>query len=191
MRTFINGLLKGRMTRWSMLVAVVVAGGLSLAAMQQHHYRWGGAWVGGHFNADGKTIGLVFNCLQIPIDSEAQTEAIRVDPLMWDADTAGLLSAFGADNLTGGVGEGRMVSNDTGEWTLLCYAQKTGNPPSTVAVVMYSGTFKFLSHDTAVINYTIAVYPLAADGHSPDLSVKPLWVSPEPITDDVKRVPML
>ncbi len=190
MRTSVTGLLKGRSARCSILVVVLIAGGLSLASMEQRHYRWGGAWVGGHLNAD-KTIGLVFNCLQIPIDPEGQTEAIRVDPLMWDAATAGLLAAFGADNLTGGVGQGRMVSNDTGEWTLLCYAQKTGNPPSTVAVVMYSGTFKFLSQDTAVINYTLAVYPLAADGHSPDMSQDPLWASPEPITDDVKRVPML
>jgi hypothetical protein len=184
MRTFMTGLLKGRMIRWSILAVALAAGGLSLASMQQHHYRFGGAWVGGH-------TGFVFNCLQIPTDPEGQTEAIRVDPLMWGADIAGLLTAFQADNLTGAVGEGRMISQDTGTWTLLAYAQKTGNPPTTTAVLLYSGTWKFTSPDTAVIKYTANAYPLASDGYFPDLNA-PLLPQPiGPITDTVKRVPML
>ncbi len=162
---------------------VLVAGGLALATMNTHHYRWGGAWVGG-------VPGFVYNCVQIPLDSEGQTEAIRVDPLMWGGDIAGLLNAFGADYLTGAVGQGQMTSQDTGRWTLYAYAQKTGNPPVTTAVVAYAGTWTYTSPDTAFIIYSVTVYPISKDGFSPDLTT-PLW-GPSPLmTNDVKRVPML
>lgn len=83
-----------------------------------------------------------------------------------------------------------MISSDTGKWTLFAYAQKTGNPPMTTAVVAYSGTWKFTSHDTAVIQYTATVYPISADGFSPDMTT--IFYGPTPvITDDVKRVPIL
>ena len=184
MRSFTIGLLKGRRLGWSILLVALAAGGLSLAWMGKNHYRFGGAWVGGH-------PGFMWNCLQIPTDPAGQTEAIRVDPLMWGTDVAGLLGAFGADQLTGAVGEGKMISPDTGTWTLLAYAQATGNPPTTTAAVLYSGSWKFTSQDTAVIKYTLAVYPVSADGYFPDLSATPWYVSPEPITDTVKRVPLL
>ncbi len=183
MRTFLTGLLKGRTTRWSILAVVLAAGGLSLAWMYPHQYRWGGGWVGGH-------PGFVFNCVQIPLDPEGRIEAARVDPLAWGSDIAGLLDAFGADTLTGTVGEGKMISQDTGRWTLYAYAQKSGNPPTITAVAVYSGTWKFTSHDTAVINYTVTVYPLSADGFSPDLAT-PLYGPSDVLTDNVKRVPVL
>ncbi len=183
MRTFITGLLKGRAKRWSILAVVLAAGGLALASLESRHYRWGGAWVGG-------VPGFVFNCLQIPIDSEGQTEAIRVDPLAWGSDIAGLLAAFGADTLTGAVGQGKMISNNTGVWTLLAYAQKTGNPPITTAVAAYSGTWTFTSPDTAVIIYNVTVFPISADGFSPDLNT-PLYGPSDLVTNNVKRVPIL
>jgi len=61
-----------------------------------------------------------------------------VDCLKWGADLAGLLSAFGANQLTSAIGEGKMISTDTGTWTLLAYAQAAGNPPTTTAAVLYS-----------------------------------------------------
>jgi hypothetical protein len=184
MRTFITGLLKGRRLRWSILAVVLAAGGLSLAWVDQIQYRFGGAWVGGH-------PGFAWNCLQIPIDPAGRTEAIRVDVLKWGPDIAGLLAAFGADSLTSAIGEGKMISTDTAKWTLLAYAQASGNQPTTTAAILYSGSWKFTSQETAVITYTVAVYPISEDGYSPDLSATPLWVSPAPITDDVKRVPRL
>jgi len=177
------GLLKRRILRWSILAVVLAAGGLSLAWMNQEQYRFGGGWVGGH-------PGFVWNCTQIPTDPAGRTEAVRVEPLMWGADIAGLLSAFGADHLTSAIGEGRMISNDTGKWTLFAYAQKTGNPAVTTAVLSYSGTWKFTSHDTAVIQYMVTVYPISADGFSPDMTT--ILYGPTPIiTDNVKRVPIL
>lgn len=176
------GLLNRRMIRWSLLALAV--GGLSLAWTEKNHYRFGGAWVGGH-------PGFSWNCLQIPLDPAGRTEAIRVDVLKWGADVAGLLSAFGADQLTSAIGEGRMISADTATWTLLAYAQASGNPPTTKAAILYPGSWTFTSQNTAEITYTVAVYPISADGYSPDLSAPPLYVSPEPITDTVKRVPTL
>ncbi len=188
MRTFMTGLPKGSTMRWSILAAVLAAGGLSLAWMDQrpldqHHYRFGGAWVGGH-------AGFMYNLLQIPTDPAGKTEAFRVEPLAWGADIAGLLSAFGADKLTDAVGEGQMISQDTARWTCFAYAQASAIPAVT-AVAVYTGTFKFLSPDTAEVTYTVQIYPLSADGYYPDFS-KPLLPEPiGPISDSVKRVPIL
>lgn len=185
MRTYMKGLLKGRTMLWGSVAAILAAGGLALATMNSHHYRWGGAWVGG-------VPGFVWNCLQIPLDPEGKTEAIRVEPLMWGDDIAGLLYYYadGADYLTGAVGQGQMISQDTGRWTLYAYAQKTSTPPVTTAVVVYSGTWAYTSPDTAVITYTATLYPLSKDGFSPDLAA-PKWGPSAPMKNDVKRVPIL
>jgi hypothetical protein len=184
MRTFMTGLLKGRMVRWGILPVVLVFAGLSLA-WDQHHYRLGGAWVGA-----GSV--LTWNCLQAPLDAEGRTAAIRVDPTSWGPEFAGLLAAFGADAVTGTVGQARMISRDTQKWTLTGYAVQVGNPQVVKAIFVYSGTWKFNSPDTAVLDYSLNVYAPTANGY-PDLNapiIVPGLLPATGLTDKATRVPL-
>ena len=185
MKSFLIGLLKGRKFRFGVLAVVLAAAGLSIAWLGPEHYRLGGAWIGG-------TSGHPqWNCLQIPLDPAGQTEALRVSLVGWGPEFAGLLSAFGANTVTDGVGEGRMISQDTAQWSFVCYAQVAGNPPVKTAILVYSGTFKFTGQDTAALVYTLRVYLASADADGdgyPDAGVLPVLTIPD-IPDSAKRVP--
>ena len=187
MKTFINKLLKGRFTRWGFLAVLVIAAGATVAAMNQRQYKLGGAWI-------GAGAALTWNCLQAPMDAEGRTAAIRVQATSWGDEFAELLPAFGADTLTGAaVGEARMISRDTQKWTLIGHAVQAGNPQVMKAILVYSGTWKFTSHDTAVLHYSLNVYLPTADGY-PDLSAPVIIPGVLPVTgltDTAKRVPML
>ena len=166
-------------------LGAALAGLLTIAASTdgQGQHKLGGAWIGGH-------PGFVWNLLQIPLDPAGQTEAFRVSVLQYGADFAGLLSGFGADRLTDCIGEGRMISQDTAKWQCVGYAQAVGNPPTTTAIVVYSGTFKFTGLDTALCVYTVSVYLASADANGdgyPDAGAQPAVTIP--VTDTAKRVP--
>ncbi len=158
MKTIVNGLLRGRITRWGMLAGVLlVVAGVSVAWMPPEHYQLGGGWIG----SGG---GMTWSCLQIPLDPAGRTDAIRVKTTAYDANTAGLLASFGANTLSDGVGEGRMISRDTSKWSMVSYAQVAGNPLQTAAILVYSGTWTFTGPDDAVINYSLTVYPPSESG---------------------------
>ncbi|MCL4177715.1 MAG: hypothetical protein KJ072_08195 [Verrucomicrobia bacterium] len=157
MKTIVNGLLQSRITRWVCFASLLAAVGLSVGWRNQRHYQLGGGWIG----SGG---GMTYSCLQIPLDPAGRTDAIRVKTTAYDAITAGLLAGFGADTLSDGVGEGRMISRDTSKWSMVGYAQVAGNPLQTTAILVYSGTWTFTSPDDAVINYSLTVYPPSASG---------------------------
>jgi hypothetical protein len=183
MKKFINGLLKGRIIRWSILAVVLAVVGLSVAWLDRPCYRLGGGWIGGH-------PGFVWNLQQIPLDPLGQTEAFRVIALQWGTDFAGLLTGFGADSVTDCVGEGRMISHDTAKWQCVGYAQVAGNPPTTTAILVYAGTFKFTARDRAAVVYALNVFPAGADADGdgyPDAGAQPAVTIP--VTDTAKRVP--
>ena len=168
----------------------LVAGTLSVTGFGQRHYRLGGAWVGGRS-------GFLWSALQSPLDPLGQTAAARPILKHFDAQFAGLLAAFGADNLSDAVGEARMISPDTARWTLLAHAQATPHQPGdlleTKAILIYFGTWKYTSEDTAVLNYTVKVYPASADADDdgyPDANAQPILTVPG-IVDNARRVPIL
>jgi hypothetical protein len=163
---------------------------LCVTGFGQKYYRLGGAWVGGR-------PGFLWSGLQTPLDPLGQTAASRPILKHFDAQFAGLLAAFGADNLSDAIGEVRMISPDTARWTHLAHAQATPNQPGdlleTKAIVLYSGTWKFTSQDTAVVNYTVNVYPASADADGdgyPDANAQSVLTIPG-IVDTAKRVPIL
>ena len=89
-----------------------------------------------------------------------------------------------------------MINSDTGRWTLLSHAQLTprqpGDPLVTKAILISYGTWTYTSEDTAVLNYTINVYPAAADADGdgfPDGNAQPAMAIP--VVDTAKRVPIL
>jgi len=185
MKTIVNGLLKWRVLRWAIIPMVLVFAGLSLA-WDQHHYRLGGSWV-------GVGAAMTWNCVQAPMDPEGQTAAIRVDPVSWGPEFAGLLTAFGADAVTGAIGQARMISRDTQKWTLTGKIVHAGSPQVAKAILVYSGTWKFTSPDTAVLNYSLNVYAPTADGY-PDLSapvIIPGLLPATGLTDTATRAPVL
>ena len=168
----------------------LVAGALCVTGFDHKHYQLGGAWVGGH-------PGFTWSAIQAPLDPLGQTCATRPILKYCDAQFAGLLAAFGADSLSDAVGEVRMVNSDTARWTLIAYAQATPHQPGDLllnkAIVMFSGTWKYTSQDTVVLNYTVNVYLPSADADGdgyPDANSQPVLTIPG-VVDNARRVPIL
>jgi len=168
----------------------LLAGTLCVTGFGQKYYRLGGAWVGGH-------PGFTWSAIQAPMDPLGQTCCDRPIVKYFDAQFAGLLAAFGADNLSDAIGEARMISPDTAKWTLISYAQATphqlGDLLQNKAIVVFSGTWKFTSDDTVVLNYTVNVYLPSADADGdgyPDAGAQPALTIPG-VVDNAKRVPIL
>ena len=173
------------------LVGLALVGGtLRVTGFGQVFFRLGGAWVGGH-------PGFTWSAIQAPMDPLGQTCAARPIVKYYDAQFAGLLASFGADSLSDVVGEARMISPDTARWTLISYAQATPHLPGellqNMAIVMFSGTWKFTSDNTVVLNYTVNVYLPSADADGdgyPDAGAQPVLTIPG-VVDNAKRVPIL
>jgi len=185
--------LKRRRTRrilgTSLAGITLVTGALCVTGFGQKYYRLGGAWVGGH-------PGFTWSAIQAPMDPLGLTCADRPIVRYYDAQFAGLLAGFGADSLSEGVGEARMISPDTAKWTLIANAQATPEQPGDLlqnkAIVMYSGTWKFTSDDTVVLNYDVKVYLPSADADGdgyPDANAQPVLTIPG-VVDTAKRVPI-
>jgi hypothetical protein len=109
---------------------------------------------------------------------------------------AGLVAKFGADSFSDFVGEGLMFNRDTSQWTLVGYAlaQSTlGHPPAIKLILVAVGTWQFTDLDHAVLQYTVTVYPAAADGDGdgmPDPGAVAAVTIPN-VMDTAQRVPIL
>ncbi len=174
MKTIMTGLLKGRITRWGFLAALVVGIGALVGWSNQQQFRLGGAWVG------SSNVGS-WNVLQIPLDPAGKTEALRVHLLSYGADTAGLLAASGADTVSDLVGQGEMVSTDTAKWKIVGYAQAQGATLEVRQIWVAEGTLLFTGRDSFNLAYTLTVYPAEADvdGNGlPDAGATPLVTIP-------------
>ncbi len=105
-------------------VGAGIAGLLTIAASPsgRGQYKVGGGYI-------GSGSGLIWNCLQIPLDPAARTAAVRVNVVSYGDDVAGLLKVFGADTITENTGQAALTSRDSGPWRFVSYAVKQGNPP--------------------------------------------------------------
>lgn len=172
------------------LGAALVAGTLCVTGFGSAvGFRLGGAWVGGH-------PGFTWSAIQAPMDPFGQTCCDRPIVKYYDAQFAGLLASFGADSLSDAVGQARMISPDTAQWTLISYAQATPQQPGDLlqnkAIVTFAGTWKFTSQDTVVLNYTVKVYLPSADADGdgfPDANAQPVLTIPG-FVDNARRVPL-
>ncbi|MBI3851066.1 MAG: hypothetical protein HY298_12435 [Verrucomicrobia bacterium] len=186
MKTLLNKLPKGRITRWGFLAVLLIAAGATVGWMNQRHYQLGGSWI-------GKGAGSVWTAVHAPLDPEAQTMAGHVNFQSYGPDTAGLIAAFGGDRMSEFVGETKMINRDTAKWTLVGYVQAGQNPPQIVAIIIGHGTWKYTDRDHAVLNYTIDTYPAAADADGdgmPDPGAIPVVTTPG-VIDTAQRVPIL
>lgn len=185
MKTLMNGLLKGRITRWGFLAVLLIAVGASVGWKNQRQYQLGGGFIGNN------GAGNIWNALQIPLDPEGRTAALRVNLTTYNADFAGLLAAFGADAVSEFVGEGQMISRDTSKFGTVAYAKQQGNPPQLRAILVMNGTVKFTGPDNIMVTYTVDVYPAAADANLdgyPDAGAVPSVTIPG--VDLAQRVPI-
>jgi len=167
----------------------LVAGALCVTGFGQKNYRLGGAWVGGNPT-------YTWSVLFAPSDPLGQTAAARPILKYFNAQFAGLLASFGADSLSDATGEIKMVSLDTGRWTLISYMQVSPKQPGDLlqnkAIIVSHGTWKFTSQDTAVLNYTLDIYLPSADADGdgfPDAGAQPALTVPT--VDNARRVPIL
>ena len=117
MKTFVTGLLKGRIMRWSIVAAVAAAAGLSVAWLGPVHYRLGGGFIGSPAGSGG----AYWSAYQAPLDSAGLTAALRVNVYSYTTDSAELLAFSGADTLTEGIGQLAMIGNDTAKGSLVFY----------------------------------------------------------------------
>jgi len=198
MKTLLNKLLKGRITRLGFLAVLLIAAGATVAGMNQRHYQLGGGFI-------GHGAGLVYTCVQTPLDPAGRTAALVVKTVDDDGSLARLLAAVGADTGSDAVGEDVMISRDTAKWSMVAYAQASGPPLQTKAILVYTGTLKFTGPDNFVLNYTLDVYPVNVPDTSPfyglpnadadrdgfpDAGTTPALTIPG-LTGDGKRVPIL
>ena len=167
----------------------LVAGTLFVTGFGQNNYRLGGAFVGGNSM-------YTWSVLFAPSDAAGQTAAARPILRQFNNQFAGLLAAFGADNLSDATGEVKMVSPDTADWTLISNMQVTpkqlGDVLQTKAIIVSHGKWKFTSQDTAVLDYVLDIYLPSADADGdgyPDAGVPPFLSVPT--QDSAKRVPIL
>ncbi len=178
-----------RIAGLGLLGSVLVAGTLFVTGFGTKYYHLGGGWVGGNSM-------YTWNCLFAPSDPLGQTAAARPILSYYNGQFAGLLASFGADNLSDATGEIKMISPDTGRWTLISYMQVTpkslGEVLQNKAIILSHGTWKFTSDNTAVLNYTLDIYFPSADADGdgfPDAGTTP--VLSIPTVDAAKRVPIL
>jgi hypothetical protein len=182
-----------RVTLKKLAVAIagiaIVGGTLCVTGFGTKYYRLGGGWVGGNSM-------YTWSCLFAPSDPLGQTSAARPILSYFNGQFAGLLAQFGADNLSVATGEVKMISPDTAQWTLISYMQVTPHQPGDVlqnqAIIVSHGTWKFTSDNTAVLNYTLDIYPPSADADGdgfPDAGAPTLLSIPT--VDTAKRVPIL
>ena len=169
--------------------AALITVTLCVTGFGQKHYQLGGAWVGGNPT-------YTWSVLFAPSDPTGQTAAARPILKYFNAQFAGLLASFGADNLSDATGEARMISLDTARWTLISYMQVTphqpGDPLQNKAIIVSHGTWQFTGNDTAVLNYTLDIYLPSADADGdgyPDPGTAPVLTVPT--LDNAKRVPIL
>jgi hypothetical protein len=161
MKTNINGLLQGRITRWGSLAVLLISVGATVGWQSERQYQLGGTFI-------GTSPGLVWHSVQTPMDPNGRTATLLVKSEAYDKGTADMLASFGANTLTEGVGVNRMISRDTAGMNMIAYAQAggkaLGEPLEIKAIFVYTGTMQFTDPDSAVLNYTIRVYPPSADG---------------------------
>jgi hypothetical protein len=187
MKTVINKLLKARIAKWSLpaLLIAVVAASIAWSNEGHRRYQLGGGFIGNN------GAGNIWNALQIPLDPEGRTAALRVNEPIYTADFAGLLTAFGADAVSEFVGEVKMISRDTAKFGTVAYAKQQGNPPQLRAILVMNGTVKFTGPDNIMVTYTVDVYPAAADADLdgyPDAGAVPAVTIPG--LDYGRRVPI-
>ena len=182
MKRLIAGLLQRKITRWSILVAVLAAVGLSLAWTNPPQYHLGGAFVG----SGG---GIIWNAVHVPLGPTGLKAAIRVNVISYGANAAGALTMFGADTLTDHTGQAEMTGRDSAQFSLVGYATKQGNPPAICRIEVYTGTLTFTGPDSFVMNCTVDIYPgpanvlglpnADADGDGfPDPGTTPMFSTP-------------
>ena len=164
MKMLINGLLKGRITRWGFLVVLLIAVGATVGwdnPKETHrHYQLGGGWIG----SGGAGI---WNALQIPLDPAGRTAALRVSSATYSPQFAVLFAALGAtEGLSDNVGEVEMISRDTARFGTLAYGRMEvpGNPLQVNTIFAMTGTVKYTGPDTFEVTYTINVYPVNVPG---------------------------
>jgi hypothetical protein len=173
----------------AMAAIALGAGTLCVTGFGTKYYRLGGGWVGGGANY---TWSVLFG----PSDPLGQTAAARPILKYFNAQFAGLLASFGAENLSDATGEAKMISPDTAQWTLITCMQVIPKQPGELlqnkGFIVSHGTWKFTSDNTAVLNYTLDIYLPSADADGdgfPDAGAQP--VLSVPAVDTAKRVPIL
>lgn len=163
--------------------AAAIALVLSQTAGSNRQYQLGGAWIG---NGSGN----IWTALHSPLDPEGRTMAGAVHFVTYNAGIAGLLASLGADSATDYKGQTEMISRDTGKWSLVGYAVKQGNPPVIQGILVSQGTWKYTSNDSAVLNYSFAVYLPSTDANGdgfPDAGATPAMTFPD-LVDTAQRV---
>ncbi|MBI3850214.1 MAG: hypothetical protein HY298_07980 [Verrucomicrobia bacterium] len=187
MKTILNKLLKGRITRWGFLAVLLIGAGATVGWMNQRCYQLGGSFVGG-------VQGIQWIEIETPLDLYGQKATLQIQFPTWPAELqAALLTPFGADTLSVGAGEMAMTDRDTAKFTWVAYAVTDAHPQVIKAIWLVNGTREITGPNSAMSAETLRIYAPEADGNHdglPDSTAMPLATVPFPPGLSV-RVPIL
>jgi hypothetical protein len=202
MKTFVTGLLKGRITRRRLLAAVLPAAGVSLAwagersdehGRDDHHsqsYKLEGSWI-------AKVVGMPLQwTYTLTPDSSGRKAAmfgtiqVAIRPAVVNPDLFPDL-----EYISDMVGELVMTGHDTMKFTAVWYGMKKAVPFDKVVFIgVNSGKGKFTGPGQSQVTHHLAFYdPIVADADGdglPDPGQAPALCLPATISLDT-RVPLL
>ncbi len=152
MRTFITGLLKGRKTRWGMLVAAIAAAAATAAwsSDSQVLAKLEGAWIASTDNGIRSLVTFA------PSDPSGRSAAFR-NQMVCPPE---ILAALGVEAYTDEVGEGVVTGPTTGKYTAVWYGLVSGR---IVTILLDNSSFMLVSPTQLTIDHTVSVYLAAAD----------------------------
>ncbi len=153
MKTLLNKLLKGRITRWGFLAVLLLAVGAFFVGMSPRHGKLGGAWLGG-------VLGIKWTVIHTPLDPIGRTATLQIQFPTWPAEMqTELLDKYGAQTLSSGVGEMAMRDSNTAKFTWVAYAVTDEHPAVIKAIWVVTGTWDFTGVDMAMSRETLNIYP--------------------------------
>ena len=163
MKRFATGLLKGRITRRSLLAAALPAAGLSVALADDQsggRVKLAGTWV-------GKLGDITWTSTFIP-DSSGQSATVLLQWITVSADFEALFAQLGADSISLVCGYSNMVSKDTATGQFIWYGYANGIPSLTHPVTGQIKTIDIMSNELRFTSPTAALGKHELKIYAPD-----------------------
>jgi hypothetical protein len=166
MRSFINGLLEGRIIRWGGLLAatLIVAASIAWSDHDQGRVKLGGTWA-------GKLGDITWTSTWTP-DSTGQNATITLQWMTLSVDFEAMLGLLGADHMSMVSGSISMVNPDRAKGKIIWYIVAEGTASTTQpvagqikAVAVMTDDFHFTSSSTALGTHELKIY--SADPKNP------------------------
>ena len=159
MKTFVTGLLKGRIIRWGGLLAVtlIIAASIAWSDHDQNRVKLGGTWV-------GKFGDITWTSTWTP-DSSEQNATVTLQWITLSTDFEAVFGLLAADHTSTASGSVSMVKADRAKGKVIWYTFAEGTPSATAPVAgqikslaVMSDAYHFTSPTTASGTHELKFY---------------------------------